>query len=400
MPLTIPPGWRTFETGNAGGPASAGLNYFGDRSVVAGVDAGGDAGTDPTRSADDNVIVGFNAGRQYQATEAVIIGSGALDGALPDLDADGVVAIGFDAYGALVQTHADNGLVAIGHNALAIYPGNSTHRNMTAIGAGVLERFDGAIHALQSAVYIGTRAGFNWNTGGSDATVIGFEAGGGRGTVGAGGGAVTILGDRAGHQLTTGQNHVLIGDDAGRDAVNNLRNTIIGSTAGQTGGSTSGDDNVLVGFDAAGSYGDDNTVIGSSAAASMSQLQDRNTFVGQGIAEPGGNQNVVIGCQAGTGYTFSPTANVFALETRNTLANNLLGLLYGEFDDGNLLVGSTVDGNGDPINRDLGGGTNTLKIMEGTAPSSNPVGGGFLYVTAGALNYRGSAGTITPLAAA
>ena len=58
-----------------------------------------------------------------------------------------------------------------------------------------------------------------------------------------------------------------------------------------------------------------------------------------------------------------------------------------------------IDGNSDPIDRDFSG-TNVLKILNGTAPSANPVGGGFLYVTAGALNYRGSGGTITALAAA
>jgi hypothetical protein len=33
-------------------------------------------------------------------------------------------------------------------------------------------------------------------------------------------------------------------------------------------------------------------------------------------------------------------------------------------------------------------------------PSVNPTGGGFMYVEAGALKYRGSSGTITPIAPA
>lgn len=41
-----------------------------------------------------------------------------------------------------------------------------------------------------------------------------------------------------------------------------------------------------------------------------------------------------------------------------------------------------------------------LHLANGTAPTTNPVGGGALYVVAGALVYRGSAGTVTPLAAA
>jgi hypothetical protein len=35
-----------------------------------------------------------------------------------------------------------------------------------------------------------------------------------------------------------------------------------------------------------------------------------------------------------------------------------------------------------------------------TAPTANPVGGGILYCVAGALLYRGSAGTVTPIAPA
>jgi hypothetical protein len=42
----------------------------------------------------------------------------------------------------------------------------------------------------------------------------------------------------------------------------------------------------------------------------------------------------------------------------------------------------------------------TIHISNGTIPSADPVGGGVLYVEAGALKYRGSSGTITTLGAA
>lgn len=35
-----------------------------------------------------------------------------------------------------------------------------------------------------------------------------------------------------------------------------------------------------------------------------------------------------------------------------------------------------------------------------TVPTTNPTGGGILYVEAGALKYRGSSGTVTTIAAA
>jgi hypothetical protein len=49
----------------------------------------------------------------------------------------------------------------------------------------------------------------------------------------------------------------------------------------------------------------------------------------------------------------------------------------------------------------FGGGGGVMGIANaGTVPSSNPTGGGILYVEAGALKYRGSSGTITTLGAA
>jgi hypothetical protein len=49
----------------------------------------------------------------------------------------------------------------------------------------------------------------------------------------------------------------------------------------------------------------------------------------------------------------------------------------------------------------VGGGTAVIGIANASAvPTSNPVGGGILYVEAGALKYRGSSGTITTLGAA
>ena len=46
----------------------------------------------------------------------------------------------------------------------------------------------------------------------------------------------------------------------------------------------------------------------------------------------------------------------------------------------------------------FGSGTGVIFIANATAPSSNPTGGGILYVEAGALKYRGSSGTVTTLA--
>lgn len=44
--------------------------------------------------------------------------------------------------------------------------------------------------------------------------------------------------------------------------------------------------------------------------------------------------------------------------------------------------------------------TKNIGIGNGTAPTGNPTGGGFLWVEAGALKYRGSSGTVTTVALA
>lgn len=48
----------------------------------------------------------------------------------------------------------------------------------------------------------------------------------------------------------------------------------------------------------------------------------------------------------------------------------------------------------------FGSGTKVIGIANGTAPSTNPSGGGVLYVESGALKYRGSSGTVTTIAPA
>lgn len=45
-----------------------------------------------------------------------------------------------------------------------------------------------------------------------------------------------------------------------------------------------------------------------------------------------------------------------------------------------------------------GSGSRVMYMIDGTAPSSTPSGGGIVYVEAGALKYRGSSGTVTTIA--
>jgi hypothetical protein len=48
---------------------------------------------------------------------------------------------------------------------------------------------------------------------------------------------------------------------------------------------------------------------------------------------------------------------------------------------------------------DFGGGSRVVRIATAvTVPTTNPTGGGLLYVEAGALKYRGTSGTVTTIA--
>jgi hypothetical protein len=57
--------------------------------------------------------------------------------------------------------------------------------------------------------------------------------------------------------------------------------------------------------------------------------------------------------------------------------------------NGNVLIGMTAVTNSS---------TKTLHMANAAAPTSNPSGGGVLYVESGALKYRGSSGTVTTIA--
>jgi hypothetical protein len=66
-----------------------------------------------------------------------------------------------------------------------------------------------------------------------------------------------------------------------------------------------------------------------------------------------------------------------------------------------LLLGAASQNLGVAAFNSFGGGTKVMGIPNaGTVPTSNPASGGVLYVTAGALTYRGSSGTVTTVAPA
>jgi len=100
---------------------------------------------------------------------------------------------------------------------------------------------------------------------------------------------------------------------------------------------------------------------------------------------------------SGFGMAIVPGVDTnWALQVTNT-ASASRHELYG---NGNALFCLGVAGNLGVGGSSFGGAVCGVFIANGTAPGSNPVGGGVLYVAAGALKYRGSSGTVTTIAPA
>jgi len=106
----------------------------------------------------------------------------------------------------------------------------------------------------------------------------------------------------------------------------------------------------------------------------------------------------------GVGYIGTGTATIPSASSAADLGIAVNGTNYIRFAyNGGSNVSLVIDGSG---NLGLGAtafGTSAAKVIgiaNGTAPTTSPAGMGQLYVEAGALKYRGSSGTVTPIAAA
>ncbi len=93
--------------------------------------------------------------------------------------------------------------------------------------------------------------------------------------------------------------------------------------------------------------------------------------------------------------TWSYNTNLFGVKTRKAGASLILS-------SGNAVTAMTIDSsqNVGIGTTDFGSGAKVIGIVNGTAPSGTPTGGGVLYVESGALKYKGSSGTITTLGVA
>ena len=144
---------------------------------------------------------------------------------------------------------------------------------------------------------------------------------------------------------------------------------------------SSGSGNIAIGYsNDSNTTGNDNIVIGRYAGQGTAGSRSQNIFIGYqaGNSVSTGSTNIVIGYDEDL-----PSAT-----TSNHM--NIGGFLFGEMANNNLGLGTT----------DYGSGVGVLALINATAPSATPTGGGVLYVESGALKYKGTSGTITTIAVA
>jgi len=134
------------------------------------------------------------------------------------------------------------------------------------------------------------------------------------------------------------------------------------------------------------------TVAGGTPVAGNGGSVSITAAPGVGTNKNGGNVIIAAGAATGSGtpgsvQLFGPAGNIRFELVNLTGSNPVLSLL----------LGAALTTTQMPANT----GAGVVYIANaGTIPSANPVGGGILYVDAGALKYRGTSGTVTTLAAA
>lgn len=358
-------------------------------------------------------LFGYRAGKgssNHTARWSTAVGYSALTAITTG---EGSTVVGYLA-GAAVTTGPANTLVGLTsgqyitaaqqNTALGAYTlGAQSAINATAsdynVAVGVY-----ALRALQGAT---TPAGLRSSSGCNVA--VGYEAGRSL-TVGV---ENVYLGNQAGWHGTTASYNVQVGTKAGDLNEDGNCNTFLGAVAGYL--HQHGDHSVLIGYQCG--YGQEpggvptlytmnySTCIGSLALTNVLGA-DYNTAIGYaaGTNVTTGGSNILVGPN---------TAAALTTGTRNLLFGYGVDVAAGSTSNymsiGNLLFSDNIDGTGTSASSgnlgirstSYGGGAGVIAIANrGTAPSTNPSGGGIIYVESGALKYRGSSGTVTTLAAA
>ncbi len=345
---------------------------------------------------------GILAGRNSLASDLVIIGSGSGAGGLIAAQT-GTVIVG-SGNAPLLVGGAQGPSVIVGFNNLPLQALATNFGHNVFIGSGIATACNGSGGLTQTTcVVIGhgamgdigeaSPANATW----SNSVIIGHNAARGGAdfrtistSVVIGSGAAENFGSGLGSTLSAS---VLIGYQAGRSLVTG-GNTLIGSDCAPslTGATVGG--NVMIGGsnDTQGNVSN-NVIVGHSSG--ISSGGSGNTIVGSDNNKQFASRNIVLGWDADSGMP-SGLSDILVIGTQQT--GTVRGAMYADMASGNVILGRSEEG----INRDMGGvgALQILKLLNGAVGATNPIGGGYFYVSAGALRWKGSAGTDTLLAPA
>lgn len=334
------------------------------------------------------ILLGQTAGANLGPLSNVIaFGFNALAGGVTDPLYSGTIVIGGEAFTGTPNsafTGADLPNTIIGYRALTAAVG-SIGGNVL-VGAQVMEQTigdAGGAGNYSSNVVIGTQAAQRVpsvaGTPFDDNVIIGYQAARGQGI------AATrsiiscvIIGSQAANAFQNGiDQSVIIGQNAA-PATRGANNTFVGFGAASAAGA--GNNNICVGMNSNVRDGTFNIVIGRNAA-----MTDGNNsiIIGSLSAETQtSDRNIIIGNQ--------PAIQLQDIPDQLFIQSVGQALIYGRFDHGNLMFGSTSLANQATL---AGlGARNVVWIADSTRGVGAPTGGGFLESITGEARWVSTTG--------
>ena len=364
----------------------------GARNIIMGVDTGC-----AVTSGKDNVLLGVNTGNSYIGSNTVIIGSNTC----PDLISgnmntvtgsqaglDMAVANTTTIYGYGLCQSANNivNITAIGASSGIIMSsardniilGTNTANSLTSgsynifVGDGTAKRLTSQNDVIMlghgagtlmtggtRTVIIGNNAAANIMQS-TDSTIIGYMAGAGL----TGNTMInnTIIGSKAGSNISSGDDNTIIGAGAGQNLTTGSRNILMGSEDSATGAGTAtghslstGNDNLICGVNTGANLtvGNRNIILGNNNAGALDETSD-SIIIGYGsggnIAGSAGTdgENIIIGNRTGENITSGRTILIGHQAGKNATGDDLviIGNLAGRTISGprNTLIGNYVAG--------------------------------------------------------
>jgi len=370
------------------------------------------AGTSIT-TASDSVLIGYASGAGITTkNKSVAVGSESMAVFVSDTGGPWVtspVAVGYSALASATTQSQDSADVAVGFNALkaATDVGGAN----TAVGSIALAKLNDVVGNAYGNTALGSGAMNDFLTGnentavgskcmqrtsagssGSNNTAVGEEAMGSLSATAITGSRNTVMGNASGYVISSGNDLVLIGYQAGGSLTTNSNAVAIGSQALLTAAGDSGGTEVAVGYQSQKATTHaigGNTSVGYKTLIAMLTSADgttsgsANTAMGSssGLTLTTGNSNSFYGQAAGEAVTtgsFNTALGKAALGNNGaavTGSNNIAigydaALAFAGSESSNIIIQST--------NAISAGISNTLYIGSGTGSSAGQINKSFI----------------------